>query len=109
MPRPIRWLLLSLGALFFLAVAAVVAILWLSDLHEGTYYGPYTNILSAGTRIVVAQDYSFARGETIAKSTSGTVQTDPAWDEDSCNPDRPITVVLPSGKSVSVPRHILHR
>jgi hypothetical protein len=109
MPRLIRWLLLSLGALFFLAVASVAAVSWWSHLHEGTYYGPYTNILPAGTRVVVAQDYALVGAETIAKSSSGTVQTDPAWDEDSCDPDRPITVALPSGKSVSLPRHILHR
>ncbi len=109
MPRLIRWLLLSLGGLFFLALAGVFAIPWWSHLHEGTYYGPYTNMLSAGTRVVVAQDYALAGGETIAKSSSGTVQTDPAWDEDSCDPDRSITMALPSGKSVSLPRHILHR
>jgi hypothetical protein len=109
MPRPIRWLILSLGALFFLAVSGVVAVSWWSHLHEGTYNGPYTNILSAGTRVVVAQDYALAGGETIAKSSFGTVQVDPAWDEDSCDPDRPITVTLASGKSVSLPRHILHR
>jgi hypothetical protein len=109
MPRAIRWLLLSLGALFLLAVAGVGTLSWWSHLHEATYYGPYTNILSAGTRVVVAQDYVLAGGESIAKASSGTVQTDPAWDEDSCDPDRPITVALPSGKSVSLPRHILHR
>ena len=109
MPRLIRWLLLALGALFLLAVAGVGTLSWWSHLHEGTYNGPYTNMLSAGTRVYVAQDYALAGGDIIAKSSSGTVQTDPAWDEDSCDPDRPIMVALPSGKSVSLPRHILHR
>jgi hypothetical protein len=109
MPRLIRWLLLSLGALFLLAVAGVGTLSWWSHLHEGTYNGPYTNILSAGTRVVLAQDYALAGGDVITKSSFGTVQTDPAWDEDSCDPDRSITVALPSGKSVLLPRHILHR
>ena len=38
MPRPIRWLLLSIGTLFFLAVASIVAMNGWSHLHEGTYY-----------------------------------------------------------------------
>jgi hypothetical protein len=109
MPRLIRWLLLSLGALFLLAVAGVGALSWRSHLRESTYNGPYTNILSVGTRVVVAQDYALVGGDIVARSSLGTVQTDPAWDEDSCDPDRPITVALPSGKSVSLPRHILHR
>jgi hypothetical protein len=108
MPRPIRWVLLSLGALFLLVVACVGALSWWSHLREGTYYGPYTNILSAGTRVVVTQDYALGGGDIIAKSSSGTVQTDPAWDEDACDPDRPLIVALASGKSVSLPRHILH-
>ncbi len=50
MPRPIRWLLLSIGTLFFLAVAGIVAMKWWSHLHEGTYYGPHTDILHVGER-----------------------------------------------------------
>ena len=87
----------------------MVAVTWVSHLHEGTYYGPYTNVLPAGTRVVVAQDYEPAAGEVVAKASVGTVQGDPAWDEDSCDPDRAITVVLSSGNTVSLPRHILHR
>ena len=59
MPRSIRWLLLSLGALFFLSVVGVAAITWRSHLHEGTYYGPHTDILRIGERVVTAQS---ARG-----------------------------------------------
>src|SRR5437762_1700748 len=76
MPRPIRWLILSLGALFLLAVVGVAAITCRSHLHEGTYYGPHTDILRIGERVMTAQ------------STRGVVQSDPAWDEDSCDPDR---------------------
>ena len=83
--------------------------IWISDLHEGTYYGPYTNVLPAGTRVLLADDYALAGGGSIAKASSGIVKKDPAWDEDSCDPDRVITVALSSGQSVSVPRRILHR
>ena len=97
MPRPVRWLLLSLGVLFLLAVAGVAAITWRSHLHEGTYYGPHTNILHIGERVMTAQ------------STRGVVQSDTAWDEDSCYPDRPVGVRLDSGEVVSLPRQTLHR
>jgi len=97
MPRPIRWLLLSLAALFLVAIAGVAAISWRSHLHEGTYYGPHTDILNIGQRVVTAE------------STRGVVQSDPAWDEDSCYPDRPVSVKLDSGQITSLPRHTLHR
>jgi hypothetical protein len=97
MPRPICWLLLSLGALFFLAIAGVAGISWWSHLHEGTYYGPHTDILHVGERVVAAQ------------SARGVVQSDPAWDEDSSDPDRPINVRLDSGEVISLPRHNLYR
>jgi hypothetical protein len=54
------------------------------------------------------QDFS-AAGEVISKAQSGIVQQEPAWDEDSCEPDRPIRITLASGESISVPRHILRR
>jgi len=97
MPRPIRWLLLSLGALFIVAIAGVAAITWQSHLHEGTYYGPRTDILHIGERVLTPQ------------STRAVVESDPAWDEDSCYPDRPIRVRLDSGEMISIPRHDLHR
>jgi hypothetical protein len=97
MRRPIRWLLLSVGALLFIALAGVATISWRSHCYEGTYYGPHTNILHVGERVVTPQ------------STHGVVQSDPAWDEDSCDPDRPISVRLDSGEVISLPRHNLHR
>jgi hypothetical protein len=97
MPRPVRWLLLSLGALFLLAVAGVAAITWRSHLHQGTYYGPHTDILRTGEQVVTAQ------------FTRAIVQSDSTWDEDSCYPDRPVSVRLDSGEVVSLPRHSLHR
>ena len=97
MPRPVRWLLVSLAALFFLAVAGVAAMSWWSHLHEATYYGPHTDILHVGERVVTPQ------------STRAVVQSDPAWDEDSCYPDRPVSVRLDSGEVMSLPRQTLHR
>jgi hypothetical protein len=97
MLRPIRWLLLSFGGLFIVAIAGVAAITWRSHSHEGTYYGPRTDILHIGERVVTPQ------------STRAVVESDPAWDEDSCYPDRPIRVRLDSGEMISIPRHDLHR
>lgn len=97
MPRPIRWLLKSLGALFLLFLAGVAAITWRSHLHERTYYGPHTDLLHIGERVVTAQ------------SMFGVVQSDSAWDEDSCYPDRPVRLKLDSGEVVSLPRQTLHR
>lgn len=94
MTRRIRWLLLSLGTSFVLAVAAIT---WWSHLHEGTYYGRHTDILHVGERVVTAQ------------STRAVVQSDPAWDEDSCYPDRRVSLRLDSGEVVSLPRQTLHR
>ena len=97
MPRPLRWLLLSLAASFVVAVAGVATITWRSHLHEGTYYGPHTDVLHAGERVVTPQ------------SVRAVVQSDPAWDEDSCYPDRAISVRLNSGEVISLPRQTLHR
>lgn len=97
MPRQIRWLLLSTGGLFLLAIAGVCAITWRSHLHEATYYGSYTDVLHTGEPVVTAQ------------GTRGVVQSDPAWDEDSCYPDRPVGVRLDSDEVVSLPRQTLHR
>ena len=44
-----------------------------------------------------------------AKGQRAIVQDGPAWDEDSCDPDRPINIALPSGESISMPRRFLHR
>ena len=57
---------------------------------ERTYYGPNTNILRVRERVVTSQDFAPPEHSVIAKATVGVVQADPAWDEDSCEPDRPI-------------------
>ena len=90
-------------------LAIAVAAVWTYGSGERTYYGPHTGILHTGDTVVVAEDFSVPGRAAVRSSTRGIVESDPAWDEDSCDPDRPITVALPSGKSVSLPRHILHR
>jgi hypothetical protein len=109
MTRAIRPLLLTFGARFFLGIVRLTALIWITHLREGTYYGAYSDILPVGTRVVVAQDFASVGSRPIGKTTSGVVQGDPAWDEDSCDPDRLINVRLSSGEVVSLPRHILHR
>src|SRR6266516_68975 len=80
-------------------------------------YGPggrtarrqHPDILHTGDTVVVAEDFSLPGTSVVGSSTRGIVESDPAWDEDSCDPDRPISLRLASGELVSVPRHILHR
>ena len=99
MTRALRWpkLLISVAITFLLVVAGVLGLLCFEHAGERTYYGPHTNILRVGERVVTAS------------STSGVVEADPAWDEDSSEPDRPIRLRLDSGELVSLPRHTLHR
>ena len=78
-------------------------------LDEGTYYGPQSDILPVGTRVFAAQEFASAGSGPIARNTFGIVQAESAWDEDSSDPDRLITVTLSSGEVVSLPCHILHR
>lgn len=49
-------------------------------------------------------------GDILAvKGAQALVKRDPAWDEDSCYPERPVGIQLASGESVAVSRNILHR
>ena len=96
MTRARRWVSIA-GVTGLIIVAGLIALFWFRHVQERTYYGPHTDILHVGDRVVTAQ------------SMSGVVQGDPAWDEDSCDPDRPISVRLGSGEVVSLPRHALHR
>src|SRR4051812_25105972 len=99
MTRASRWSKLLMGGAiaFLLVVSGVLGLLCFERSGERTYYGPHTNILRVGERVVTAN------------STSGLVEADPAWDEDSCEPDRPIKLRLDSGELVSLPRRTLHR
>jgi len=96
MTRASRWLKIA-SITGLVVVATLMALFWFDHVQERTYYGPHTDILHAGERVVTAQ------------STRGAVQSDPAWDEDSCDPDRPISVRLDSSEVISLPRHTLHR
>ncbi len=99
MTRALHWSKLLIGAAitFLLLVAGLVGLLCFERSGERTYYGPHSSILRVGERVA------------IADSRSGVVQSDPAWDEDSCEPDRPIKLQLDSGEVVSLPRRTLHR
>jgi hypothetical protein len=76
---------------------------------ERTYHGPHSDLLRAGERVTVAKDFAAPGQHLVAKGRNGIVQDEPAWDEDSCDPDRRIKIVLPSGESILVPRRFLHR
>jgi len=105
-----RWKIAAIvgGVLLVVLVAgAVIAESW-CRVRECTYYGPHSNLLRIGERIALSQDFTTG-DHSIAKSQTGIVQEEPAWDEDSCDPDRPIKVALTSGDIISVPRHVLHR
>src|SRR5690242_3156060 len=99
MTRALHWskLLMSGAVAFLLVVAGVVGLLCFERSGERTYYGTHTNILRVGERVATAS------------SGLGVVEVDPAWDEDSCEPDRPIKLRLDSGERVSLPRRALHR
>jgi hypothetical protein len=90
-------------------LAIAVAAVWTYGSGERTYYGLHTGILHTGDTVVVAEDFSVPGRTVVRSGTRGIVESDPAWDEDSCDPDRPISLKLASGELVSVPRHILHR
>lgn len=118
------------------AARAAVPILWSFGFADGTYYGPNTGLLAVGQAAVLAEEYRAGpasrairpTGRTgsrstrydwpavtpagdilVAAGTRGVVTIDPAWDDDSCSPGRPIAVALPGGDVVAVPRRILRR
>ena len=124
-------LLTIFGVLFLFVFAAIVAIMWIYSSQERTYYGAHTNILPSGVRVVLAREFRGAPAEQVirpkgdkdfewpgsaptgdiiaAKDAQAVVKIDPAWDEDSCYPERPIAIQLTSGETVAVPRDVLHR
>ena len=106
-----RWKIVALlsGAVLALLVAAAVIANWWEHATERTYYGPHSDLLHVGERVILAREVEAVGHHVVPKDESGTVQEEPAWDEDSCDPDRPIKIVLISGASISVPRNILHR
>ncbi|MEW4569462.1 hypothetical protein AB1L88_16475 [Tautonia sp. JC769] len=119
-------------------VLALLPILWLLGMGDGTYHGPNTDILEPGRAVVLAAEFRAApssrvlkpTGHTdfkevrydwsvttpegqlaIARGTRGVVELDPAWDDDSCWPDRPIAVEIAEGEHrgsvVALPRRLL--
>ena len=105
-----RWKIAAIvgGVLVVVLVAGVVIAESWCRMRECTYYGPHSNLLRVGERIALSEDFT-AGDHSIAKAQTGIVREEPAWDEDSCDPDRPIKVALTSGEVISVPRHVLHR
>ncbi len=119
-------------------ILVLLPILWLLGMGDGTYHGPNTDILEPGRAVVLAAEFRAApsrrvikptgrtdfkevmfdwpgttpEGElAIAKGTRGVVEVDPAWDDDSCSPDRPIAVEIAEGEHrgsvVALPRRLL--
>ena len=107
MTRARRLKMVAIAGTGILAIA--VAAVWTYGSGERTYYGPHSGILHTGDAVVVAEDFSVPGRTPVRSGTRGIVESDPAWDEDSCDPDRRISLKLSSGELVSVPRHILHR
>jgi hypothetical protein len=111
MTRARRWKIAAIasGVLVAVLVAGAIATNSWCRATERTYHGPHSDLLHVGERVTFSEDFRPAEGRSIAKAQSATVREEPAWDEDSCDPNRPIEVTLASGELVSVPRHILHR
>src|SRR5436309_1064581 len=110
MTRARRWKAVAISVAVFVTLVTAMALVtnaW-SRATESTYYGRQTNLLRAGERVVFTEDCSVG-DQRILKTQSGIVREEPAWDEDSCDPDRLIAVELRSGERVRVPRHVLHR
>ena len=127
----------ALGLAF---VRAALPVLWLLRFGDGTYHGPNTDLLGKGRPVVFVADFRAAPADrvikptgwtgdkstmydwstvapvgnvSVAEGTRGVVEIDPAWDEDSCYPDRPIAVKITEnenyGRVVAVPRRLLRR
>ena len=104
------------ASVFVVLVGAAVAgrsqlvpLLWMFRVGDSTYYGWHTNILHAGESVVLLEEFTPPGHIALAKGTRGSVKSDPAWDEDSCDPDRPVSITISADDTVAVPRHILRR
>lgn len=94
--------------LAFLTIAVIIGKSW-ERATERTYHGPHSDLLRAGERVIVSEDFAAAEQHLVPKGQSGIVQDEPARDEDSCDPNRRIKILLPSGESILMPRRLLHR
>lgn len=130
-------ILMALGICLVAFVTALFAVGLYREAHKYTYYGPHTDILASGAAITLAQDFSAPLADQaisgqvtsdksdlkwgsapkgdifMARDSRGIVKIDPAWDEDSCYPDRPGAVEQSDGQhkdlTVALPRNLLHR
>ena len=107
--RPWKIAALVVGTLAVVVICAVVGTEAWCRVRECTYYGPHSNLLRIGERVALSEEFRTAGDRSLVKTEVGVVQEEPAWDEDSCDPDRPIKIALASGEIISVPRHVLHR
>ena len=107
--RPWKMVAATSGVLLVLLTTAVIIGKSWERRTERTYYGPHSDLLRAGESVTVAKDFASAGQHLVAKGQRAIVQDEPAWDEDSCDPNRPIKIALPSGESISMPRRFLHR
>ena len=103
--RPWKIVVAASGVLLALLTSAVIIGKSWERVTERTYYGPHSDLLRAGERVTIAKDFVPAGQHLVAKGQRGIVQDEPAWDEDSCDPNRPIKIALPSGESISMPQH----
>ena len=101
-----RWKIAAIAGGAFVAVlvsGAVIANSWYRS-TERTYYGPHSDLLRAGERVMLSQDFS--AGHVVAKAQNGIVQ------EDGMKIRVTRIVRLrsrASGESISGPRYLLHR
>jgi hypothetical protein len=118
-----------------LLFAAVLGVAGYRGARHYTYYGPHTDVLPNGIHITVTQDFSALPADQaiigmetgdkdrlkwgvapagdilVRKGSRGIVKLDPAWDDDSCYPERPVAIELSrsnsEAKAVAVPRNLL--
>jgi len=105
MTRASRWLKLLLtiaSVAFVVLLAGLLALFWFEHSGERTYYGPHTGILHIGQHVLTSEYFTPPGHVVIPKAVRGIVESDPAWDEDSCDPDRPISLRIDSGELVSM-------
>lgn len=107
--NPWRTVVAASGVLLALLASAAIVVKSWERATERTYYGPHSDLLRAGERVRVARDFAPAGQHPVAKGQRAIVQDEPAWDEHSCDPDRPIMIALPSGEVILMPRRFLHR
>ncbi len=72
--RPWKIAAIVSGVLVAVLVAGVVIAQSWCRIRECTYYGPHSNLLGVGERVVVSEDFRTAGDHSIAKAQTGIVQ-----------------------------------